>query len=97
MTRTPRDLAGARPGPAFTVRVDGREVDALPGQTLAAVLWADGTTAWRTTRVGGRPRGAFCGIGSCFDCLITVNGVRDLRACLVRPEPGDVVSTRDDD
>ncbi|MCF2531878.1 (2Fe-2S)-binding protein [Yinghuangia soli] len=95
MTGTPRDLVAARPGPEFTVRVDGRPVPALPGQTLAAVLWAAGITAWRTSRVTGEPRGAFCGIGACFDCLITVNGVRDQRACLVRPEPGDEVRTRD--
>lgn len=95
MRPTPMELAGARPGPEFTVRVDGRAVPVRPGQTLAAALWASGTVAWRTTRGGGQPRGAFCGIGSCFDCLVTVNGTPDVRACLVRPEPGDAVSTRD--
>jgi hypothetical protein len=89
------DVVGARPGPSFDVLVDGQAVPALPGQTLAAVLWDAGILAWRTSRVTGEPRGAFCGIGQCFDCLITVNGVRDLRACLVRPEAGDVVSTRE--
>ncbi|MGA4900742.1 2Fe-2S iron-sulfur cluster-binding protein [Streptomyces griseoincarnatus] len=38
------------------------------------MLWAAGVTSWRTTRDGGRPRGVFCGIGVCFDCLVTVNG-----------------------
>lgn len=95
METTPLDLVAARPGPEFGVRVDGRPLRVLPGQTLAAALWAAGIVAWRTSRVTGEPRGAFCGIGACFDCLVTVNGVRDVRACLVRPEPGDEVATRD--
>ncbi len=67
---------------------DGRPVEALPGRTIAAVLWAAGITSWRTTRDGGRPRGVFCGIGVCFDCLVTVNGRPGRRACLVPARPG---------
>ncbi|MFD8482143.1 (2Fe-2S)-binding protein [Kitasatospora sp. NPDC059673] len=91
----PVDLVGAEPGAARVVLFDGRAVTALPGQTLAAALWADGVMAWRRTRVGGRPRGAFCGIGQCFDCLATVNGRPNQRLCLVTAEDGDVVSTQE--
>ncbi|MFB7947803.1 (2Fe-2S)-binding protein [Kitasatospora phosalacinea] len=91
----PLDLVGAEPGPARTVLFDGRPVPALPGQTLAAALWADGVLAWRTTRRGGRPRGAFCGIGQCFDCLATVNGRPNQRLCLLPAEPGDTVTTQE--
>jgi len=98
----PLELADARPGPAFTVMFDGRAVEALHGQTVAAALWTAGVTAWRSTRGSGRPRGVFCGIGVCFDCLVTVNGVPNQRACLVQVRPGDVIRTqegtgRDDD
>lgn len=81
---------GARP---FEITVDGRPVPVLPGQTLGAALHAAGIRAWRTTRFGGRPRGLFCGIGVCFDCLITVNGRAEQRACLVEAAPGDEVTT----
>ncbi|RPE29262.1 (2Fe-2S)-binding protein [Kitasatospora cineracea] len=91
----PLDLVGAEPGPARTILFDGRPVPALPGQTLAAALWADGVLAWRTTRNGGRPRGAFCGIGQCFDCLATVNGRPNQRLCLLLAEPGDTVTTQE--
>ena len=90
----PLELAGAEPGPAFTVTLDGREIEALPGRTVAAALWAEGVTSWRPTRYSGRPRGVFCGIGVCFDCLVTVNGVRDVRACRRRARDGDVVTTQ---
>ncbi|MEU3985202.1 (2Fe-2S)-binding protein [Streptomyces sp. NPDC026672] len=91
----PLELAGARPGPAFTVTFDGRSVEALPGRTVAAVLWSAGVTAWRTTRGAGRPRGVFCGTGVCFDCLVTVNGRPGVRACLVLARPGDDIRTQE--
>jgi len=93
--RTLVDLVGAEPGPARTFEFDGRVVTALPGQTVAAALWADGVLAWRTTRGGGKPRGAFCGIGVCFDCLATVNGQPNQRTCLLPVENGDVVTTQE--
>jgi predicted molibdopterin-dependent oxidoreductase YjgC len=77
----------------FTVTVDGRPVAARPGQTIAAVLVAHGDRAWRVSRGLGERRGLFCGIGVCFDCLLTVNGVRSVRACLATAEPGDVITS----
>ncbi|MGW2556803.1 (2Fe-2S)-binding protein [Streptomyces sp. NPDC001635] len=91
----PLELAGARPEPAFTVTFDDRELRALPGWTVAAALWAAGITSWRTTRRDGRPRGIFCGIGVCFDCLVTVNDRPNQRACLVAVRPGDVIRTQE--
>ncbi|CAL9349672.1 Hydrogen cyanide synthase subunit HcnA [Streptomyces sp. enrichment culture] len=88
---------GAQPDAPFEITFDGRPLGALPGQSVAAVLWAAGVLAWRTTRVGGRPRGAFCGIGHCFDCLVTVNGRANRRACLVPARPGDAVTTQEGD
>jgi hypothetical protein len=41
--------------------------------------------------VGGRPRGIFCGIGVCFDCLVVVNGIPDVRACQRVVVDGDVI------
>lgn len=71
----------------FEFRFDGRPVTAAPGQTVAAALWAAGVRSWRTTRGSGAPRGLFCGIGACFDCLVTIDGVPNLRACLVPARP----------
>ena len=66
-----------------TFRFDGSPVSFRAGQTVGAALVAQGTLSWRTTRIEGRPRGLFCGIGICFDCLVTVDGVPSQRACLV--------------
>jgi predicted molibdopterin-dependent oxidoreductase YjgC len=73
---------------------DGTVVTFRPGQTIGAALLASGTRSWRTTRRNGRLRGLFCGIGVCFDCLLTVDGIPDQRACLVEARDGMQVRTQ---
>ncbi|HET9171998.1 MAG TPA: (2Fe-2S)-binding protein [Actinospica sp.] len=94
MKRSPLRLVEGQPEATFPVTFDGGTLDALPGQTIAAVLWSAGIRSWRTTRVEQRPRGVFCGIGVCFDCLVTVNGVPNQRACSVTARVGDVITTQ---
>jgi len=85
------------PGEAttITVQVDGLPMVGLAGQTIAGILLSAGQASWRTTWKG-RPRGIFCGIGVCYDCLLTVNGLRDVRACQRRATDGDVIMTKDE-
>ena len=78
--------------PSFTIELDGERIEVRPGQSVAAALIAAGHRSWRRTRVGDRPRGVFCGIGVCFDCLATINGTPNQRACLIEAAPGDVVT-----
>jgi predicted molibdopterin-dependent oxidoreductase YjgC len=79
----------------FTITFDGEEIPVEEGQTIAAALIASGRRSWRTTRGSGAPRGVFCGIGVCFDCLATVNGRPNVRACLAIARPGDAVTMQD--
>lgn len=72
----------------ITFTLDGTVIHARPGQSIGAALIEAGITAWRTTRRDGKPRGMFCGIGMCFDCLLTVDGVPNQRACLVPARDG---------
>lgn len=76
-----------RPGVPVRIRFDGREVEALPGETIAAALAASDIVAVRQVR-SGAPRGPFCGMGVCFDCLVTVDGRPNQRACLTKVEAG---------
>jgi predicted molibdopterin-dependent oxidoreductase YjgC len=75
----------------LSFRFDGREMTAPPGSTIAAALLGNGVLAWRTTRRRGEPRGLFCGIGYCHDCLVDVNGRPALRACQEPLRDGDDV------
>jgi predicted molibdopterin-dependent oxidoreductase YjgC len=71
------------PGPTITFRYDGGTLTAPAGSTIAAALIGNGILAWRTTRRRGEPRGLFCGIGYCQDCLVDVNASPAVRACQV--------------
>lgn len=61
---------------------DGEPVECEDGASVAAALTASGRTAWRTTREGA-PRGLFCGIGVCFDCIVEIDGESGQRACMI--------------
>jgi len=78
---------------SFEITVDGRPVQCRAGETIAAALMQTGLDAWRTTRRAGTPRGLFCGIGICFDCLVSINGARPVRACLATGRAGDRIAT----
>lgn len=76
------------------ITVDGRPLDVPAGRTIAAALMLEQQRmAWRTSRVTGRPRGVFCGIGVCFDCTAVIDGAHGLRTCLVEAADGMVVET----
>ncbi|HET8969711.1 MAG TPA: (2Fe-2S)-binding protein [Candidatus Nanopelagicales bacterium] len=79
---------GSPAAPGAVLLFDGRPVPVRPGQSVGAALVGAGIRSWRTTRRNGRPRGLFCGIGVCYDCLITIDGVPNQRACLTPARPG---------
>ena len=78
-------------GPTVSMTLDGRPVTAYLGETVATVLFAEGSAQTRTT-VSGAPRGVFCGMGVCFDCLVVVNGEPNTRACVTWVRDGMQVS-----
>jgi aerobic-type carbon monoxide dehydrogenase small subunit (CoxS/CutS family) len=82
---------GISRGQSFSIQVDGQTVNAYPGETLVAVMLASGQHMFRHTMLSGEPRGLFCGMGVCFDCLVTVNGRHNVRACQTFAQPGDIV------
>lgn len=82
-------------GAPLTLFVDGRTVDAHEGESVAAVLLAEGVVALRRSARLGEPRGLFCGMGVCFECLVTVNARPNVRACMTPVEGGMRIQTAD--
>ena len=82
---------GVSRGQFFLINVDGQPVLAYPGETIASVLLASGWRMFRHSSLSGEPRGPFCCMGLCFDCLITLNGQQNVRACITLAQPGDKV------
>ena len=79
-------------GQAISITVDGVPLPTSEGESIGGALLASGRSTWRHTR-HGQPRGLYCGIGLCFDCLVTVNGTPNVRACLTPVAPGMVVES----
>src|SRR5262249_40016384 len=76
------------------ITVDGREVVAREGETVAAALLAGGQRVLRLTTRCGEPRGLFCGMGICFDCLMQIDGRPNVRACQATVADGMRVETQ---
>ena len=89
---------GTRPvvrrGEGFEIEVDGVARQAFEGETIAAVMLANRTRTLRKTRKMYEPRGLFCGIGVCYDCLVIVDGRANVRACMTKAAPGMSVQTQ---
>lgn len=60
----------------------GKRLEALEGETIAAALLASGIRTLRVHEETGAPRGIYCNIGHCFECRVTVNGVPGFRGCM---------------
>jgi aerobic-type carbon monoxide dehydrogenase small subunit (CoxS/CutS family) len=73
---------------------NGQEVLAHAGETVAAALLAAGQRTLRLTTRRGEPRGVFCGMGICFDCLVRVDGRPNVRACQTPVADGMRVETQ---
>jgi sarcosine oxidase subunit alpha len=67
---------------SITIRVNGQEVTAYPGETVLAALVAAGFRGLKQSVAAGETRGAFCGMGVCFECIVTINGKPNQRACM---------------
>ncbi len=67
----------------ITFFFNGEKYTGKEGQSVAAALIDNGQRELRKTRFGEEPRSIFCGIGICFDCVVTINGIANQRACLI--------------
>lgn len=76
--------------PADLVRISVDGTDRLVPEfyTVAAALLESGVSACRTTPVSGAPRGPFCMMGVCFDCLVELDGVPNVQACMTQVRDG---------
>lgn len=73
-------------------RFDGEMLTAREGETLAAALYAQGRRTLRMNRDDGGPRGAFCFMGVCQECVVSIDG-RLTEACRTLVHDGLVVES----
>jgi D-hydroxyproline dehydrogenase subunit gamma len=84
--------ADARDDAAVRIHIDGHALIVARGTSLAAALMGMDVAAFRRS-VSGEPRAPLCGMGSCFECRVTVDGTPHVRACLQPVHEGMEVVT----
>ena len=73
---------------------DGKEVEGYEGEPIAEELKANGVMIHRYTAKKHTPRGMFCAIGRCTDCVMVVDGEPNVRTCMTPLKEGMVVQTQ---
>lgn len=74
--------------------LDGKEMEGYEGEPIAAALKAAGVMVHRYTKKQHKPRGIFCAIGRCTDCVMIVDGVPNVRTCITPLKEGMKVQTQ---
>lgn len=81
-------------GALVTFTLDGKEMQGYEGEPIAAALRADGFLVHRYTSRFHLPRGIFCAIGRCTDCVMIVDGKPNTRTCVTPLKAGMKVQTQ---
>ena len=83
------------PGGDLTIWFEGAAIAAWAGDSVAVALLAAGIVATRTTPSSTSPRGPFCLMGACFDCLAVVDGRANVQTCMMPVSDGMRVLRQD--
>ena len=77
------------------ITVDDVPLQVRKDSMIAAALLANGIKVNRYTLKHHEPRGVFCGIGQCTDCVMEIDGVPNQRTCMTIVRAGMVVNTQE--
>ncbi len=81
----------SEPMRSISLSVNGAAITVAQGTTVAAAVAMAGSET--RTSVSGEPRGPLCGMGICFECRVTIDGVAHQRSCQILCRPGIRVTT----
>ena len=81
-------------GKTVTCTLDGQDMQGCEGEPIAAALKAAGVMVHRHTLKNDAPRGIFCAIGRCTDCVMIVDGQPNVRTCVTPLHAGMKVQTQ---
>lgn len=71
-----------------TIDIDGAWHEVPAHVNVAAAMLSIGVAVARTSSVSGTPRGPFCMMGVCFECLVEIDGVPNQQGCCVQVRDG---------
>lgn len=67
---------------SVTIRFEGERLKVAANETVAAAILASNPGFTRTTPVSGEKRAPYCLMGTCFECLMEIDGVPNRQACM---------------
>jgi predicted molibdopterin-dependent oxidoreductase YjgC len=73
---------------AVCFEFEGRPLTAEKGESVALALLASGIQSCRDSIVSAEPRGPYCLMGACFECLVVIDGVPSCQGCQVEVKAG---------
>lgn len=79
-----------------TLTIEGKRITAPAGSSVAAAMLTAGFDHVRTTPVSGARRAPFCMMGTCFDCLVEIDGAPNRQACQTTVRQGMRVKLQHD-
>jgi predicted molibdopterin-dependent oxidoreductase YjgC len=88
-------LGETKKGQLVSFTFDGKELTGFEGEPVAVALKAAGVMVHRYTKKEHEPRGIFCAIGRCTDCVMVVDGKANVRTCITPLTAGMKVETQD--
>lgn len=72
--------------------INNKTISVAEGSTVATAIFSSDTQNFRRS-VSGEPRFPLCGMGICFECRVTINGVKHQRSCQILAEEGMTIET----
>ena len=84
-----------KPAKEVQIFVDDKPIIAREGEMIASALIANGIFINRYTMHEHKPRGIYCAIGRCTDCIMTVDGVPNIRTCVTEVKGGMRITTQE--
>ncbi|MEF3244599.1 MAG: FAD-dependent oxidoreductase [Caldisericaceae bacterium] len=72
----------------ITFFFEDNPIEAYPQETVAMALYRNGINVFSYSPKLHRPRGLFCAIGKCSSCLMEVNGIPNVRTCILNVQEG---------
>ena len=79
-------------GPTVTISVENRSIAVPQSDSVAAAMLSAGFLTARTTPASGADRGPYCMMGTCFECLVEIDGVPNQQACQTQVREGMNIS-----
>lgn len=87
-------LGNYEKGELVTFTLDGQKLQGYEGEPVAAALRAAGVMIHRYTLKNHEPRGVFCAIGRCTDCVMIIDGQPNVRTCITPLRAGMKIQTQ---